>query len=154
MSGLAFFIPALPKRALSPNGGQRSRRNPWEVAAAKLELGEAAWHALREAHGPTVPALTPPIRVAVALYAKHGTKNKDGLYRPEDCGNVGGDILKPILDYAVVRLGVVPDDDYRNIESVTLMVRHVDSNADEGIMVQMVGAEEDSPETSATIVDG
>lgn len=134
---LEFFIPALPSRALSPNGGQRSRRNPWEVATAKTELGDAAWHALREAHGPTVPALTPPVRVAVALYAKHGTKNGDGLYRPEDAGNVGGDVLKPILDYAIVRLGVVPDDDYRFIESVTLMVRHVETNAEEGIAVRV-----------------
>lgn len=138
MTALSFWISALPKRALSPNGGQRSRRNPWEVAEAKTELGDAAWHAIREAYGPTVPTLTPPIRVAVALYAKHGTKNKDGLYRPEDCGNVGGDVLKPILDYAVVRHGVVPDDDYHNIESVTLMVRHVETNEEEGLMVTLV----------------
>lgn len=146
---LSFWISALPKRALSPNGGQRSRRDPWEVAAAKTELGDASWHALREAHGPTVPTLTPPIRVAVALYAKHGTKNGDGLYRPEDCGNVGGDVLKPILDYAIVRHGVIPDDDYKNIESVTLMVRHVETNAEEGIMVTLVEAGEDSPEIAS-----
>jgi len=102
-----------------------------------MELGDAAWHALREAHGPNVPSLTTPVRVAVALYAKHGTKNKDGLYRPEDAGNVGGDVLKPILDYALVRHGVVPDDDYRYIDSVTLMVKHVESNAEEGIMVRI-----------------
>ena len=127
----------LPKRALSPNGGKRSRRDPWEVAEAKLELGDCAYHALLAAHGPNVPPLTPPVRVAVVLYARHGTKNKDGLYRPEDCGNVGGDVLKPILDYAVVRHGVVPDDDYRNIESVTLMVKHVDSLSEEGIAVEI-----------------
>jgi hypothetical protein len=137
VTSLEFWIPALPKRALSPNGGKRSRRDPWEVAEAKTELGDFAWHALREAHGPNVPTLTPPVRVMVVLYAKHGTKNGDGLYRPEDAGNVGGDVLKPILDYAVVRHGVVPDDDYRNVETVTLAVRHVEDNANEGIWVRI-----------------
>ena len=144
MSSLTFWIPALPKRALSPNGGQRSRRNPWEVAEAKLALGDVAFHAMLAAHGPTVPHLATPVRVAVCLYCKHGTKNKDGLYRPADAGNVGGDVLKPILDYAIVRHGVVPDDDYTNIESVTLMVRHVDRLEDEGIEVRV----EESPDSA------
>lgn len=135
VTSLTFWVPALPRRALSPNGGARSRRNPWEVAEAKLELGDVAFHAMLAAHGPNVPHLTPPVRVAVCLYCKHGTKNKDGLYRAQDVGNIGGDVLKPILDYAIVRHGVVPDDDYTNIESVTLMVRHVDRLEDEGIDV-------------------
>jgi hypothetical protein len=73
----------------------------------------------------------------VVLYAKHGTRNGDGLFRPKDAGNIGGDVLKPILDYAVVRHGVVPDDDYRYIDTVTLAVRHVEDNANEGIWVRI-----------------
>ena len=30
---ITVWIPTLPERALSPNGGQRSRRNPWQVSA-------------------------------------------------------------------------------------------------------------------------
>lgn len=134
------WVPALPARALSPNGGGRSRRNPWELSEAKLALGDVAYHAVLAAYAPNIPVITPPVVITATLFARHGTRNGDGLYRPTDPSNLGGDVLKPLIDYALVRLGVIPDDDYRNVTEVRLRVEHVSEIKDEGVLLEVEAA--------------
>lgn len=136
VSQMDVWVPALPQRALSANGGGRSRRDPWSLSEAKLALGDVTWHAILAAHGPNVPHLTPPVIISATLYARHGTKNGDGLYRPTDPSNLGGDCLKPIVD-AFVKHQVIPDDSYKYVELVTLRVQHVDRLEDEGVSVNI-----------------
>lgn len=136
-----FWVPALPDRILSANGGGRSRRDPWALSEAKLALGDVAYHAVLAAYAPSIPSLKAPVVVTATLYAAHGKKPKDGKYRPEDPGNIGGDILKPILDYGLVRNQVIADDNYLNIAEVRLGVRHVDTLAEEGIAVSVAELE-------------
>lgn len=123
----------MPRRALSPNGGGRSRRNPWELSEAKLELGDCAYHAVLAEYAPNIPQFAGMVVITATLYARHHTRNGDGLFRPQDPGNIGGDVLKPIIDYGLVRLGVIVDDDYQHVEEVRLRVRHVDTLEAEGI---------------------
>lgn len=134
---LEVWVPALPQRPLSPNGGQRSRRNPHEVADAKLTLGDVAWHAVRAKYGPDVPTLTPPVIISLTLYAKHNAKTGDGLYRPTDPSNIGGDVAKPVIDAGLVKNGVIPDDTYKCVDLVTLRVEHVERLQDEGIALEV-----------------
>ena len=131
------WIPALPGRALSANGGGRSRRDPWTLSEAKLTLGDVAYHAVLAAYAPNIPTIPTPVTITVTLSARHGTKNGDGLYRPRDPSNIGGDVLKPIIDYGLVRLGVIPDDDYTHVAEVRLRVKHVGELRDEGIQVRV-----------------
>ena len=57
-------------------------------------------------------------------------------YRPKDVGNIGGDVLKPILD-ALVWMELIKDDDYTHIPEVRLRIERVAEVADEGIYVEM-----------------
>lgn len=134
---LEVWVPALPDRALSANGGGRSRRNPWELADAKLALGDVTYHAVLAAYAPNIPALKAPVVVTVTLHAAHGKKPKDHLYRPLDPGNIGGDVLKPLLDYGLVRHGVIPDDDHNTIHEIRLRVRHCETLQEEGIALEV-----------------
>lgn len=134
------WVPMLPDRALAANGGGRSRRDPWALSEAKLALGECCYHAVLAAYAPSVPALTPPVVITATLYARHHSKPGDGKYRPRDPSNIGGDVLKPLIDYGLVRLGVIPDDDYTTVQEVRLRVRHVESLAEEGITIEVESA--------------
>ncbi len=129
---MSVWIPTLPERALSPNGGQRSRRNPWQVAESKLELGSATHHAILATYAPSIPHLNAPVAITLTMYAKHHTRNGDGYYRSTDPANLGGDIAKPIVD-ALVRMDILDGDDYKVVDEVRLRVRHVDSLEEEGI---------------------
>ena len=133
----SVFVPMLPARALSANGGGRSRRDPWSLSEAKLELGDCSYHAVLAAYAPHVPSFTGRVIITATLYARHNTKNGDGRYRPRDPSNIGGDCLKPLIDYGLVRLGVIPDDDYLTVDEVRLRVRHVDSLEEEGIRLEV-----------------
>ena len=146
MNEITFWVPALPEQALSANGGGRSRRDPWSLSEAKLSLGDVTYHAVLAAYAPNIPTITPPVVISVTLYVRHNTRNGDGLYRPKDPSNIGGDVLKPIIDYGLVRHGIIPDDDYLTVESVVLRVRHVQTLIEEGFSVS-VRTFEPAPQT-------
>lgn len=139
MTHLEVWVPALPETALSPNGGKRSRRNPWELAEAKLALGDVAYHAVLGAYAPNIPHLDAPVVITCTLYAWHHRRNGDGLYRPTDPSNLGGDVLKPLIDAALVRTGIIDDDDYKTVAEVRLRIGHVEDLASEGIMLEVDG---------------
>lgn len=133
---ISVWIPTLPERALSPNGGQRSRRNPWQVAESKLELGSATHHAILATYAPDIPHFTELVVITITMYAKHGVRNGDGFYRPLDASNMGGDVASPIVN-ALVRLDVIRDDSYKFVDEVRLRVRHVDTLEAEGIRLEV-----------------
>ena len=137
MTHLQVWIPALPETALSPNGGKRSRRDPWTLSEAKLTLGDVAYHAVLGAYAPNIPHLEAPVVITFTLYARHRTRNGDGRYRPTDPSNLGGDVLKPVIDYGLVRLGVIDDDDYTVVREVRLRIGHVDTLEEEGIRLEV-----------------
>jgi hypothetical protein len=139
MTHLEVWVPALPATALSPNGGKRSRRNPWELSNAKLELGDVAYHAVLGAYAPNIPHFEPRVIITCTLYAWHNRRNGDGLYRPTDPSNLGGDVLKPLIDYGLVRHGIIDDDDYTVVQEVRLRIGHVGTLAEEGIMLEVDG---------------
>jgi hypothetical protein len=77
--------------------------------------------------------------ITATLYARHNTRNGDGLYRPQDPSNIGGDILKPMVD-VLKPLGIIGDDCYWDevnstgwVYEVRLRVRHVGTLEEEGI---------------------
>lgn len=130
------FIPALPSRQLSANGGGRSRRNPYAVADGKVELGVEADKAILAAYYPDIPTLTPPVIVTVTLLAKHHARPQDQRYRARDVFNIGGEVSKPIVD-AFVKRGIIPDDDYKNVPYGVLHIEHVETLEQEGIWVRI-----------------
>ena len=149
MTALTFTVPVLPDRMLSSNAGNRSRRNPWAVAEARGRLKNDTMEALKDLQ--PLPAFV----VCVADVTLHRTNKRpkveqcprcllraledrsvDGCccYRPRDVGNIGGDVLKPVLD-GLVWMEVLPDDDYRHLTAVTLRIGEVETLAEECIEV-------------------
>lgn len=152
MTSFAFTIPALPDRLLSSNAGGRSRRNPWAVAEAKGVLKNNTMEAMKD-HQP-IPAFA-RCTVTVTLYhsnkrpkveecprclieALNGGDAACCCYRPSDVGNIGGDVLKPILD-GMTWMEMVTDDDYTHVEAVTLRIGRVATVAEERIEVYVEG---------------
>lgn len=160
----AFFVPALPYRCLSSNAGARSRRDPWSIADARGILkGEVMDAIIGRANLPhfdrasvTVtlvctsrrPKATecPRCRLLIAGgdYPQWAIPDRDKplpcvCYRPKDCGNVGGDPLKPVLD-ALVWTEIIDDDDWKHVPRVTVAIERVDRLEDEGILVELEGA--------------
>lgn len=159
---LSVWIPALPQRVLSGNAGSRSRRDPWAVANARGLLKGEVMAALLSL-GPVPCAHFERARVTVTLrltnkkpkamdcgqcvelmaagdYPRWSIPANGASpvpcchYRPKDVGNIGGDVLKPILD-AFTWLEVWPDDDFTHVPEVTLKIERVAEIADEGIAV-------------------
>ena len=136
MTHLEFWIPTLGSQSLSSNGGKKSR-HPLAVAAAKDALGEAAYFACLNAHGPAVPALMAPVDVYLDFHICHRRRPGDGLYRFTDPSNGGGNVAKPIVDYGIVKPGIIPDDTYAFIRFFTTHITSVPELADEGIAVRV-----------------
>lgn len=149
MSDFTFTVPVLPDQMLSSNAGNRSRRNPWAVAEAKGALKSATMEALMRL--PEVPFFSRCI-VAVTVWhsrkkpkveqcprcleAALGDKSISSClcYRPWDAGNIGGDVLKPILD-GMKWMEVFSDDSADIVEEVRLRIGKVATVAEEHIEV-------------------
>lgn len=135
LTRLEIWVPALPSQLLSPNT-TKSRRNPWALSEARLELADVAYHAILAAYAPSIPRLNPPVVIRGTFHARHGTRNGDGLYRAMDPSNNGGEPFKPLVD-ALVRAEIIPDDTYKQVEEVRLRIRHVESLAEEGVLMEV-----------------
>ena len=138
MASLSSTIKTLPGRALSSNG---NKRNHHEVSAAKMELAAWANTSAHEQLGPVMPVLNTPVDIAFTFFVKHHAKTGDGLYRPLDPSNIGGECIKPIVDYGLVKTGIIPDDSYLHVRYVVLAIEHVDALADERIDVTVMEVE-------------
>ena len=58
----------------------------------------------------------------------------DGMYRPTDPSNIGGDMIKGPMD-ALTDLQIIPDDSYRYVELVTLRIQKVEELREEGFEI-------------------
>lgn len=155
---LSFWVPTLPWRNLSSNAGARSRRNPWDVAESAGRLKAEVMEVIKQAR-PT--AFERPVVAALTVYHTGKRPKKDQCprcsrlsgdypswavpekretplscveYRPTDVGNIGGSVLKPVLD-ALVWQEVIADDDWTRLTGVYLTIARVPSLADEGLLL-------------------
>lgn len=165
MSTWTFTVPGLPWRNLSSNAGKRSRRDPWSVAESRGRLKNDTMEALKECPIPTLDRATATVTLhctssrpkagqcprcrllgpdypSWAIPEKRETPLPCVEYRPKDVGNIGGDVLKPVLD-GLVWMEVLPDDDWTHLESVTLRIARVDRLDDERIEVTVQEVEEE-----------
>ena len=129
---VTFFVPTLPARALSSNG---SKRNHHEVSAGKMQLGADAWNAALHALGPRMPHFEGRVDISLTFHVKPHAKPRDGLYRPIDPSNIGGECIKPVIDYGIVKHGIIEDDSYVYVRYVVLSIEPVAELRDEGIAV-------------------
>lgn len=96
-----------------------------------------------EQHGPRLPEFRGArVDILLMFHVKHHAKPRDGLYRPLDPSNVGGECIKPIIDQALVTTGVIEDDDYTHVRYVVLGIEHVDDLKEERIEVTVREVEE------------
>lgn len=162
----SFFIPSLPWRNLSSNAGTRSRRNPWDVAESRGRLKGEAMEAIKDLG--TLAPFAAPVTAQVTLchtgkrptaeqcprcrtlgvdypnWALPSDRSKPipcCEYRPKDVGNIGGDVLKPILD-ALTWMELLEDDDFTRLTAVTLRIARVGDLDQEGVWVTVTEAEE------------
>lgn len=136
---IQFSIPTLPSRALSTNG---SKRDHHEVSAGKMSLGADSYTAAHEALGPDFPHFDGRVDIAITFYVKHRTRNGDGLYRPLDPSNIGGECIKSVIDYGLVKTGIIDDDDYTHVRYVILSIESVSELSAERIEVRVMEVEE------------
>ena len=169
MRRIDVFIPqCLPDAMLNPNRGERrGGRIPEEISKAKSALEEAVYWPLWNDYRDIEPL--DPAHVILTLRwfkrerrvaAVKGQKVRpviragEAYYKPDDPGNACY-ALKAGID-GIVRAGLIKDDSYKHVALLTTRVERCESESEEGLFISVVelGAEEDSPETSATIVDG
>ena len=157
MTTIDVFIHALPERMLSSNAGSRSRRDPWSISTAKMLLKGETVAALQAVELPKLQRVTADVtlthsgkrpkvtdcprckpRIADGTYPSYALP-KDRTkpvpcvcYRPTDVGNIGGEVLKPILD-ALTYLDVLVDDSVEYLAAVTLRIQRCSTIEQEGI---------------------
>ena len=162
MKRLAFTVPYLPQRVLSSNAGARSRRDPWSVANAvgllkgqvmdelvgrrdlpRFETARASVtlrHTNRkpkaEECGPCRELMGSGDFPSWALPDDRSKPIKCCHYRPRDVGNIGGQVIKPVLD-ALTWREVWEDDDWTHLVEVRLRIERVSELAAEGLVVEV-----------------
>ncbi len=142
---VSFTVWTLPHQTLSTNGKRRDGRT---VAHHKGELGDQAFLSAMEQLGPQMPVIRGcRVDIALTFHVKHHAKTGDGLYRPLDPSNVGGECIKPVIDYGLTKHGIIEDDDYTRVRYVVLSIEHADRLEDERIEVYVrpVPEEEEAP---------
>ena len=132
---VAFVVRTLPGRALSSNG---SKRDHHEVSGAKMALGAEAFTEALAQLGPNMPRFEGRVDIALTFYVKHHARTGDGLYRPLDPSNIGGECIKPVIDYGLVKHGIIADDSYEFVRYVVLSIQHVEVLTEERIEVRVV----------------
>jgi len=141
VDSLSFTIMTLPRRALSTNGNKRDRH---EVSDAKGEMGSWAYTSMLEQHGPDIPQFRGSrVDILLMFHVKHHAKTGDGLYRPLDPSNIGGECIKPVIDYGLCKTGVIEDDSYKHVRYVVLGIENEPDLSRERIEVTVKAVEEE-----------
>lgn len=148
MASIQFHVRHLPPRVITSNSWSDNKQKALGIHAAKEEISAEVMLAARAALGPDLPYVE---CCAIGITYIHTFKRPgDGLLRLTDPGNVGGNIAKAVIDALTPEskpdkngmvkkagLGIIPDDDWTHVKSVTLMVEKCDEIADEGIFVHI-----------------
>lgn len=149
---LSFWIPALPRVVLSTNGTRREKRNPWSVSDAKGELHALALKAASEC-GRSEP-FEGLVDVVVVLHVMRDARKVECprcleraigepskfngtclCYRPLDPSNIGGEVIKPVIDGGLVGSGLITDDRSEYVRWVMLGLVRVQTVEQEGYEV-------------------
>ena len=134
---ISIFMPILPKTELSPNSGERrSRRNPWAIAGAKMEMRADVANCCLASED--CRAVTEPFeraRVSVTMFWHK--RQSDGFYRPMDVPNAVY-ALKPLYD-GLQDAGLLKDDDYLHMELGPHFIKRAEQ---EGLLVVISEIEE------------
>lgn len=130
-----FWVPTLPTRALTSNSG--AKRNGYAIERAKDELGEAAYFSALQALGPSVEFMHGQSDIFLDYHICYARRPQDGHYRFRDPSNGGGDVAKPIVDYGLVKVGVLRDDDHKYVRWFACTITPVETLAEEGIHVEV-----------------
>ncbi len=129
-----FFVRHLPKSIITSNRTSKSDAGAQGKWAERAELQAETSLTIQATFQQDIPALD---YVTVGITYQRTKKHpRDGRYRPDDPGNVGGDIQKAVLD-SLVDMGVIPDDSYKHIAWTGQSIQIVDTEADEGILVTL-----------------
>lgn len=129
---VSFMVHHLPKSVITSNRTSKSEAGARGKWAERAELQAETHKAILAAFAPTIPELA---CASIAVTYVHSSKKPgDGLYRPKDVPNIGGDILKAVVD-GVVDAGVLPDDTREHLPAVGLAIERCDEIAQEGILV-------------------
>ena len=125
------WVPVLAPRILSPNGSRGEAHQA--VSAAKLQLKTDTYHAMLSV---TPQAELPTFEKAVISFTYYHSFKRpgDGMYRPTDPSNIGGDMIKGPMD-ALVDMQIIPDDSYSYVELVTLRIQKVEELREEGFLI-------------------
>jgi len=127
---IEFWIPTLPKVALSPNG---NKGGTWAGRhGATRELRGIAKIAVQSARNPPL-AVYDRARIDVEYRHTGSKKHRDGHYRPRDIANAIA-ALKPVYD-GIVDAGIIPDDSYDHMELGPHRIVRVERYEDEGLAV-------------------
>ncbi|MDA1095619.1 MAG: hypothetical protein O3A25_20525, partial [Acidobacteria bacterium] len=140
---VSFWVPALGGRSLSTNA-RGAKRNPHAISAAKYALGDATYFSVLAQLGPDVPHIDGRADVFLdyhICFNQKLTRNVDDCYRFTDPSNGGGDVAKPIMDYGVVRTGILDDDNYKHVRFFTCGITPVETLAEEGVRVTVTEVE-------------
>lgn len=129
---IQFFVPFLPKSIITSNRTSKSAEGARGKWAERAELQAQTHLALNAKFMPDIPRFD---CISIALtYCRTSKRPGDGLYRPRDVPNIGGDILKAVCD-AIKDAGVIADDDEEHLRAVALGLDRVDDLSQEGILV-------------------
>lgn len=140
MTAVEFFVPTLGGRSLSSNASG-AKRHPHAIKEAKDALGEASYFTAKSALGPDIQFLRAPVDVSLIYHICYRKRPGDGLYRFRDPSNGGGDVAKVIIDYGLVKSGVLHDDDYRYVRVFSCAINAVETLAEEGVLVRAAEVE-------------
>lgn len=129
---MEVFLPTLAGAELSANQHAQTIHQRRQRSEERARLRQATCIAIGNKYRPDVPAYAAGL--IDITYMCSAKRPGDGMYRPRDPSNIGGEIIKGIID-AVVDMGVLPDDDYRYVPAVVLRIERVKTIAEEGIVL-------------------
>lgn len=138
---VAFWVSTLGGQSLSSNA-RGAKRNRHAIEDAKYALGDVAYFGALEQLGPSVPHIEGRADVFMDYHICYRKRPQDGLYRFTDPSNGGGDVAKPIMDYGVVKAGILTDDSYKYVRFFTCGITPVETLAEEGVRVTVTEVDE------------
>lgn len=131
---LQFHVPMLPPSIITSNRTSKTNAGARGKWAARAELQAETHTTILAKYSPDIPRLA---KASLAMTYRCTTRRPgDGCYRPKDVPNIGGDILKAVVD-GVVDAGVLPDDSDEYLIAVALGIERVEELSEEGIYVEI-----------------
>lgn len=129
---MEIFLDTLAGVELSANKHAQTVHQRRLRSEERARLRQAVTIAIGNKYRPDVPAYAAGL--IDITYMCSAKRPGDGMYRPRDPSNIGGEIIKGPID-GIVDMGVLPDDDYRHVPAVVIRIERVKTLAEEGIVI-------------------